>query len=49
MDLQLTEHVILVVGGLGLVGSAIVDRLRAEGATVIPASRRAEGGPVMDA
>lgn len=49
MDLQLTEHVILVVGGRGLVGSAIVDRLRAEGATVIPASRRGGDGLVMDA
>jgi NAD(P)-dependent dehydrogenase (short-subunit alcohol dehydrogenase family) len=39
-----------VVGGTGLVGSAVVDRVRAEGATVVVASRSATGdGLVIDA
>ncbi|MCB1297926.1 MAG: SDR family oxidoreductase [Microthrixaceae bacterium] len=49
MDLQLKARVILVVGGHGLVGSAVVKRLRAEGAIAIPASRSANEGIVMDA
>ncbi len=49
MDLKLEGRVILVVGGHGLLGTAIVDRLRAEGATAIPASRRAPDGITMDA
>ncbi|MEZ3161196.1 SDR family oxidoreductase [Microbacterium sp. BWT-B31] len=49
MDLQLEERVILVVGGHGLVGSAVVARLRAEGAIVVPASRHAPDGIRMDA
>lgn len=49
MDLRLSDRVILVVGGHGLVGSAIVGRLRGEGATVIAASRHAPDGLVMDA
>lgn len=49
MDLQLNERVILVVGGEGFIGSAIVDRLRAEGATVVPASRHSTAGIVTDA
>jgi NAD(P)-dependent dehydrogenase (short-subunit alcohol dehydrogenase family) len=49
MDLQLEDRVVLVVGGHGLLGSAIVDRLRAEGATAVPASRHAPDGIVMDA
>ena len=49
MDLQLKERVILVVGGHGLLGSAVVKRLRAEGAIAIPASRNSTDGVVMDA
>ena len=49
MDLKLEDRVVLVVGGHGLIGSAVVRRLRAEGATVIPASRHAPDGLVMDA
>lgn len=39
MDLQLSDHVILVVGGTGLIGRATADTARAEGATVITAAR----------
>ena len=39
MDLQLQHRIALVVGGHGLIGSAVVDRLREEGATVVVASR----------
>ncbi|BDZ49252.1 dehydrogenase [Frondihabitans sucicola] len=49
MDLQLHDHVALVVGGAGYIGSAITARLREEGATVVVASRHAEDGVVMDA
>jgi NAD(P)-dependent dehydrogenase (short-subunit alcohol dehydrogenase family) len=49
MDLQLHSRVALVVGGSGLIGSAVVDRLREEGATVVVASRHAtDGGVVLD-
>jgi NAD(P)-dependent dehydrogenase (short-subunit alcohol dehydrogenase family) len=49
MDLQLNDRVVLVVGGTGLIGSAIVARAREEGATVVVASRRGGQGIVMDA
>ncbi|SFN51529.1 SDR family NAD(P)-dependent oxidoreductase [Mycetocola miduiensis] len=49
MDLLLRNRVVLVVGGNGFIGSAIVNRLRDEGATVIPASRSASEGLTMDA
>jgi NAD(P)-dependent dehydrogenase (short-subunit alcohol dehydrogenase family) len=49
MDLQLQERVVLVVGGSGLIGKAVVERLEAEGAIVVSASRRGEGGVVLDA
>ncbi|OMH31259.1 SDR family NAD(P)-dependent oxidoreductase [Tersicoccus sp. Bi-70] len=49
MDLQLRDRVILVVGATGLIGSAVVDLLRAEGATVVPASRHIEDGLTLDA
>jgi len=49
MDLGLQERSILVVGGHGFIGRAIVERLRAEGAHAIPASRHAPDGIVMDA
>jgi len=39
MDLQITDHVVLVVGGTGLIGSAVADAARAEGATVVTAAR----------
>jgi len=41
--------VVLVVGGTGLIGRAVVARLREEGATAIPASRNAADGIVVDA
>jgi NAD(P)-dependent dehydrogenase (short-subunit alcohol dehydrogenase family) len=49
MDLQLTGRVVLVVGGTGLIGSAVVERLRGEGATVVVASRSGKGGVALDA
>jgi NAD(P)-dependent dehydrogenase (short-subunit alcohol dehydrogenase family) len=49
MDLQLNSRVVLVVGGTGFVGSAISKVARAEGATVVVASRRGGEGIVMDA
>lgn len=49
MDLQLRDRVVLVVGGHGLIGSAVVERLRAEGAVVVAASRHSPDGVVMDA
>jgi NAD(P)-dependent dehydrogenase (short-subunit alcohol dehydrogenase family) len=39
MDLRLKNRVVLVVGGNGTIGSVIVERLAAEGATVVSASR----------
>jgi NAD(P)-dependent dehydrogenase (short-subunit alcohol dehydrogenase family) len=49
MDLQLRDRVVLVVGGTGFIGSAIVQRAREEGATVVVASRSGGEGIVMDA
>ncbi|MGN7800136.1 SDR family NAD(P)-dependent oxidoreductase [Leifsonia sp. 22587] len=50
MDLQFSDRVVLVVGGTGFIGSAVVDRLRAEGATVVVASRNASAdGVALDA
>src|ERR1700712_3053564 len=49
MDLQLRDRVVLVVGGAGFIGSAVVDRAREEGATVVVASRNpGEGGLELD-
>ncbi|PZE26125.1 MULTISPECIES: SDR family NAD(P)-dependent oxidoreductase [unclassified Curtobacterium] len=45
MDLELTDSVALVVGGQGYIGSAVADRLRREGASVVIASRSADPGP----
>ncbi|ROP72699.1 SDR family NAD(P)-dependent oxidoreductase [Curtobacterium sp. PhB115] len=42
MDLELNNRVALVVGGKGYIGAAVADRLRAEGATVVVASRSAD-------
>ena len=49
MDLDLSGRVVLVVGGTGLVGRAVVSRLRAEGATVVVAARHVDDGLTMDA
>jgi NAD(P)-dependent dehydrogenase (short-subunit alcohol dehydrogenase family) len=50
MDLQLQDRVVLVVGGAGYIGSAVTERLRAEGATVVVASRSGSGdGIALDA
>ena len=48
MDLQLQDRIALVVGGTGLIGSAVVRRLREEGATVVVASRSTTDGTVLD-
>lgn len=49
MDLQLRDQVVLVVGGAGYIGSAIAERAREEGATVVVASRNpGEGGVELD-
>ena len=49
MDIQLKDRVVLVVGGTGYIGSAIVERARAEGATVIVATRTSDDGITFDA
>lgn len=49
MDLQLNGRVVLVVGGTGTIGSAVVGRLRLEGATVVSGSRSGSGGLAIDA
>jgi NAD(P)-dependent dehydrogenase (short-subunit alcohol dehydrogenase family) len=50
MDLKLGGHVVLVVGGTGLIGRAVVEQLRTEGAVVVPASRHAvDDGIALDA
>jgi NAD(P)-dependent dehydrogenase (short-subunit alcohol dehydrogenase family) len=49
MDLELANRVVLVVGGTGFIGSAVADRLRTEGATVVVASRSASEGVSLDA
>jgi NAD(P)-dependent dehydrogenase (short-subunit alcohol dehydrogenase family) len=49
MDLGLHGRVALVVGGTGFIGRAVVERLRDEGATVVPASRHVDDGLTLDA
>lgn len=49
MDLGLQGRVVLVVGGEGFIGSAVVARLRDEGAVVVSASRSTTTGIRMDA
>lgn len=49
MDLGLRGRVALVVGGTGLIGRAVVERLRGEGATVVAAARHVEDGITLDA
>lgn len=49
MDLHLQNRVVLVIGGHGLIGSTIVRQLRAEGATVVPASRNGRDGLIFNA
>lgn len=48
MDLMLAGRVVLVVGGTGTIGSAVVQRLRTEGAVAVSASRSGHGGMAMD-
>jgi len=48
MDLELAGRVVLVVGGTGLIGGAVVDLLRSEGAVPIAASLSGRGGLAMD-
>ena len=49
MDLGLRGRIALVVGGTGLIGRAVVERLREEGATVVAASRHIAEGISIDA
>ncbi len=49
MNLGLDGRVVLVVGGTGLIGGAVMERLREEGATAIGASRHADDGLTLDA
>ncbi len=49
MDLGFAGRVVLVVGGTGLIGRAVVTRLRDEGAIVVSASRGGADGIVLDA
>jgi NAD(P)-dependent dehydrogenase (short-subunit alcohol dehydrogenase family) len=49
MNLGLRGHVALVVGGTGLIGRAVVERLRTEGATAVAASRHVVDGITLDA
>jgi NAD(P)-dependent dehydrogenase (short-subunit alcohol dehydrogenase family) len=41
MDLRLQGHVVLVVGGTGLIGRAVVERILTEGATPVIGARHA--------
>jgi NAD(P)-dependent dehydrogenase (short-subunit alcohol dehydrogenase family) len=49
MDLSLRDRVVLVVGGGGFIGSAIVQRARDEGAIAVIASRNPVDGIGLDA
>lgn len=49
MDLELAGRVVLVVGGTGVIGSAVVSRLEEEGATVVVGSRSTPTGVRVDA
>jgi NAD(P)-dependent dehydrogenase (short-subunit alcohol dehydrogenase family) len=49
MDLGLHGRVALIVGGTGLIGRAVVERLREEGATAVPGSRHVDQGISIDA
>jgi len=49
MDLRLRGHVVLVVGGTGLIGRAVVEQLGAEEATVVVAARHVTDGITLDA
>jgi nucleoside-diphosphate-sugar epimerase len=39
MDLRLQGHVVLVVGGTGLIGRAVVERILTEGGTPVVGAR----------
>jgi NAD(P)-dependent dehydrogenase (short-subunit alcohol dehydrogenase family) len=49
VDLGFDGQVALVVGGTGLIGRAVVERLRAEGVTTVVAARHATEDLVLDA
>lgn len=49
MNLGLRGHVALVVGGTGLIGRAIGERLRTEAATAVAAARHVVDGITLDA
>ncbi|MFD0277357.1 SDR family NAD(P)-dependent oxidoreductase [Kitasatospora sp. NPDC127111] len=49
MDLQLTDHVVVVTGASAGIGEAAVRLLAAEGATVVGVSRRPEGVAALGA
>ena len=49
VELGLDGRVVLVAGGTGLIGRAVVERLRAEGATAVAAARHVEDGVTLDA
>jgi NAD(P)-dependent dehydrogenase (short-subunit alcohol dehydrogenase family) len=49
MNLGLRGHVALVVGGTGLIGRAVGERLRTEGATAVAAARHVVDGITLDA
>lgn len=49
VDLGLDGRVALVVGGTGLIGRAVVERLRSEGAETVVAARNVTDGIVLDA
>jgi NAD(P)-dependent dehydrogenase (short-subunit alcohol dehydrogenase family) len=49
VDLGLNGQVVLVVGGTGFIGRAVVDLLRSEGATVVVGARHVEDGVTLDA
>jgi NAD(P)-dependent dehydrogenase (short-subunit alcohol dehydrogenase family) len=44
MDLQLSDHVVLVTGSTGGIGAVVAEQLRAEGATVVTVGR--SGGDI---
>lgn len=49
MDLGIADHITLVLGGTGLIGSAVAATARAEGAIVVTAARSAGADLQLDA